>query len=353
MPKAFDLADVLDIPDLPKYLKEVEVCMDTSLGGEQSELTNAVLRLTKAHGKRLRPSLVIASALIFNEEITTSVIKCAAAVELIHIGSLIHDDIIDESSTRWNIPTINTLEGLNYAILGGDFLFAKACKLAAEVNQSAGILAAETIAQLCRGQSAELAVQYNSARTEDQMERALYGKTAALMAAACVLGGICTNQTEDQLRSLSNFGNDFGMSFQLVDDVLDFISTEKLMGKPVGNDIKEGIYALPLILSLESSERDFVEKELAKKNGPHDALIKLLLENGTIDKTLAKAKEYDRIGKQALVKLFGKNSQALAQLPSHYFNWALSNLVAPEYKHKIAVADELIDDRKESLRRVL
>lgn len=335
MPQTFDLPNVLDIPDLPKYLKQVEACINDSVGAERSKMTNAVIRLTKARGKRLRPALVIASALLADEGINSSVIKTAAAVELIHIGSLVHDDIIDESSTRWNIPTINAREGLNYAIIGGDFLFAKACVLAGETSQEAGIIAAETITLLCKGESSEQEVQHNSDRTEAQLEKAIYGKTAALMAAACELGGISTNQPEDRLEVLSSFGSDFGMSFQLVDDVLDFVSTDTLMGKQVGNDIKEGIYTLPIILSLQGPKPATIRKELAKTDGSLAVLTEILLEDSSITKTIAKAEEYNRSAEQALQDVFGKNVHNLAQLPNNYLDWAFSNLVAHQYKTKV------------------
>lgn len=337
MSQTFDLSKVLAIPELPKYMDQIEGCMRDVLSAKQSKLADTVLRLTKARGKRLRPALVIASALLSDKGISESAIQAAAAIELIHIGSLVHDDIIDKASTRWGIPTINAQEGLDYAILSGDFMFAKACALASGVSQEAGVVAAETIALLCEGQSAELAVQYNLSRTEAQAERAIHGKTAALMAAACKLGGVCTGQPENKLKTLSNFGDDFGMSFQLVDDVLDFISTDALMGKPVGNDVKEGVYTMPVILSLKGPKRTFIEKELVKKQSSHEALTELLLENGSIDKTLKRASEHNHSAAQALDAVFHKRAQNLAQLPHNYLDWALSSMVALKYKNKISI----------------
>lgn len=333
MPKSFDLSVVLGIDTLPEYLKEVEQCISDTLGEERTLLGKAVLRLTDAKGKRLRPTLVIAAALLTGE-ISKAVIKAAAAVELIHIGSLVHDDIIDKADTRWGIPTINEREGPDYAILGGDYLFAKACQLAAEVNAEAGILAAQTIADLCSGQSEELATQHDITRSEAALERAAFGKTAALTAAACKLGAICSEQTSQQIEALGHFGSDFGMGFQLIDDVLDFVSTDKLMGKPVGNDIKEGVYALPLILSLNGPDRTVVKQMLSKNTASSKELVTKLMVNGSIESAITKAETYNQSAQKAL-SIYGTKASQLAQLPALYLDWALANLVSPEFASQL------------------
>jgi geranylgeranyl pyrophosphate synthase len=331
----FDLPAVLNMPDLPYHLEKVEACIEATLSTNQSELTKAVLRLTKARGKRLRPALVIAAALLSLEEVDESVIHAATAVELIHIGSLIHDDIIDEAATRWKLPTINAREGLNYAVLGGDFLFANACMLAGKVSQEAGTIAAKTIVELCNGQTAELEAQNSITRTEPQLNKAIHGKTATLMAAACGLGGLCARQPKDKFQALADFGSNFGMAFQLVDDVLDFVSNETLLGKPTGNDVREGVYTLPVILALKGPNKKQVEA-LLKMTGSHEALTELLLQGGSINQTIAKARQSNEAARNLLSQAFGGKATALGQLPDHYLAWALSNLVAPKFQTGIA-----------------
>lgn len=335
MSQTFDLSAVLGVPELSEYLKRVERCIDTTIKTDESPLTPAVLRLTSARGKRLRSALVIASALLSGKALDEGVIKAAAAAELVHIGSLVHDDIIDEATRRWGIPTINAQEGVNDAILAGDYLFSKACQLAAEADQRAGVLAARTIAALSVGQAVETAFNYNKARTKTDLEKAIYGKTAALLSAACQLGGMTSGQDENQLTALSYFGEDFGMSFQLVDDVLDFVSSNTLLGKPVGNDVKEGVYTLPVILSLNGSKRSAVAGELDKKTAASQTLIKLLFNNGSIEKTIAKADEYGHAAYDVLTAEYAEAADGLARLPASYIDWALGNLVAPKYRMRL------------------
>jgi len=335
MSNAFNLPVILNIPDLPKYLKQVESRMDNVLGAGQSQLNTAVLRLTKAHGKRLRPTLVIAAALLGSSGIDDSVIAAAGAVELIHIGSLVHDDIIDEAHQRWGIDTINAKEGLDTAILAGDYIFSKACQLAAEANQQVGIIAAQTIAALSEGQAAEIAFCYDVSRTKADLEKAIYGKTAALLSAACRMGGICSGHNDDQQTALSYFGEDFGTSFQLIDDVLDFVSSAVQLGKPVGNDVKEGVYTLPVILGLGGSQRMAIITELDKKTVATSKLIQTLLDGGCIEKTISKAYSYSHSAQNGLLTEYGESAEELAALPARYIDWALGSLVAPKYQADI------------------
>ena len=315
--KSFDLAEVLALPELPAYLARVQAKLEQVAGSDNSLLTEPLHRILQPRGKRLRPALVFAVASLREPKITEKVVTAGAAIELLHIASLIHDDIIDHAEARWNIPTIHAKEGVPSAILSGDYLFAVACEQAAIISPEAGQILAKAFAELCRGQALEIADDHNLTRTEGAYFAAIKGKTAALLSAACRLGALCGGFSEREIEDFADYGEAFGMSFQLIDDVLDFIADPKLFGKPTGNDVHEGNYTLPLILALKSSKADEVKTCLAKtpENLP-DLLHKL----GTIDQTIQAGQSYNHQATNPLKNL----KTPLAMLPTNYTNWALT-----------------------------
>ncbi len=220
-------------------------------------LTEISSHLIKAGGKRLRPLFTIASAAASMPDgasVDIDVVRGGVAVELVHIGSLYHDDVMDEAEMRRQVISVNARWGNLRAILSGDYLLAKASEIAAELgNEVAGLLAS-TIAELCRGQVGELQTMYDVARTEEQYFPSIAGKTASLYAAACRIGGIVSNQPREHIEALTEFGRLYGMAFQVIDDVLDVVATDEQLGKPAGNDMIEGVYSLPVIHTLASSE---------------------------------------------------------------------------------------------------
>jgi heptaprenyl diphosphate synthase len=173
----------------------------------------------------------------------------------VHLGSLYHDDVIDEAETRRGVPSVNARWSNIVAILSGDFLLAQASVLAASLGADVAGLLAATIGELCRGQVLELQYLFNSERTEESYFSAIEGKTASLLATAARIGGMVSDATAPALDALTRFGHHLGMCFQIVDDVLDVTRTEAELGKPVGNDLLEGVYTLPVIYAVrESSE---------------------------------------------------------------------------------------------------
>jgi heptaprenyl diphosphate synthase len=328
--QSFDLAAVLRIPELPTYIKRVERAMADVLQTDNQYLHVPISRLLQVRGKRLRPSLVIAAALSQGAKITDDIIAGCVAVELIHISSLVHDDIIDAAVTRWNIPTISSKEGTSAAILVGDYLQAKACAHAATVNAGVAKVAAETIAALCAGQALELTDQNNIYRTEASYLTAIKGKTAALLEASCRIGALCAVLSKPQEQALAQYGHEFGLAFQLIDDVLDFLSTPELSGKPIGNDIREGTYTLPLILSLGISGAKVKNHLQHPTNTTTSTLMDILKKDTSFTKTIALARKYNASAVTSLRHMEHQdNVVGMRQLPTRYLDWALTNLVAP------------------------
>jgi heptaprenyl diphosphate synthase len=244
------LAELLHLPGLPGTLLRAEGVMTELVRSADSNLAGPCLRILRSPGKRFRPALVVGAAACGPVPADDDkVLAAAAAVEFLHIGSLVHDDIMDNATHRRGVATISFLEGPSTALLSGDVLFALCNYAAALVGGQAALEAAETIVALCNGQAREMADNFDPYRSEQSILSAMEGKTAALLRTSCRLGGLCAGLDADQIDALGAYGHAFGMSFQLVDDVLDFVSSKALSGKPVLNDLRCGVYTLPVALA--------------------------------------------------------------------------------------------------------
>lgn len=325
------LDDLLGLPGLPDQLKEVDRQLLDYMSTAAGPLSSAALRLIKAGGKRLRPSLTLACAHLESSNKPENVIKLAAAVELIHIASLIHDDIIDEADQRWHVPTINSLEGSAQAIVTGDFLFAQSCAVAATVGKTEALIVARTIMKLCNGQGLETAQKYQLDRSRIDIDTAVAGKTAALMSAASQLGGLAGGLNDQKLKKLSAYGHNFGMAFQYIDDLLDLTADPKIYGKLPGNDVAEGVYTLPVVLSLAGKNSASVRKIL-KTRRQTSRLAELLMADGSIATTIATIQKYNYLASQALTGFDSALARNMAELPAAYLNWSIANLVHKDYR---------------------
>ena len=193
-------------------------------------------------GKRLRPALLFATAACGRDIDRAAAVKCAASLELMHLSSLVHDDLMDQADTRGGVPTLHKTIGPDGAIVGGDYLLAVGGRLAAEVAAESAVVWHESYADLCFGQASETANRYRTDTTIAEYLAAVRGKTAALMRAACRLGAVCGGLGPAEVDAFSEFGEAFGMVFQLVDDVMDVFSSIDLWAKPVEQDVPNGVY---------------------------------------------------------------------------------------------------------------
>jgi len=245
-----DVAALLGIPEIGAEMGRVEEALIASVATVDPFLTEVAGHLVAAGGKRIRPALTMAAALAAGSEVTDDVIMGGVAVELVHIGSLYHDDVMDEADSRRGVESVNHRWGNLVAILAGDFLLAKASEIAASLGTDVAALLACTIGRLCEGQVGELQTAFNANRTEDEYLRSINGKTASLTAAACRIGGLVARRPVDETEALTSFGESFGMAFQIRDDILDVIGDDESLGKPAGQDLVEGTYSLPIIRAL-------------------------------------------------------------------------------------------------------
>ena len=247
-------------------MARVETALRGSVLSSDPFLSDVAGHLVSAGGKRLRPALALCSAYAAKGigPVSGDAITGGISVELVHLGSLYHDDVIDEAETRRGVPSVNARWSNIVAILAGDYLLARASSLAASLGADVASLLAATIGELCRGQVLELQHLFDADRSVETYTSAISGKTASLFGTACRVGGMVSAVDDPTLEALTQFGHHLGMCFQIVDDVLDVTATDEELGKPAGNDILEGVYTLPVIHALACSAelRDLLGRKI-------------------------------------------------------------------------------------------
>jgi len=249
-----NIAELLNLPRLGDDLAGLEEALHGSVVADDPFLSQVAGHLITAGGKRLRPALALMAAAAGGVDATPDVIQGGVSVELVHLGSLYHDDVMDEGTSRRGVETVNSRWGNLVAILAGDFLLARASEIAASLgNEVAGLLAA-TIGRLCEGQVGELRTAFDVSRAEDSYLSSIAGKTASLMSASCRIGGITAGLDRPAIDALTAYGLAFGMVFQIRDDILDVVGTDETLGKAAGQDLVQGTYTLPVIVALAEAE---------------------------------------------------------------------------------------------------
>jgi heptaprenyl diphosphate synthase len=291
-------------------LAKVEVELRQSVQADDPFLTEVASHLITAGGKRIRPGFTLASSFALDTEVRAApheVIMGGVSVELVHLGSLYHDDVMDDAATRRTVDSVNARWGNLKAILAGDFLLARASEIAAALGTEVAGLLANTIARLCEGQVRELQDAYNVDRREADYYSSIAGKTAALLATSCRIGGIVAGLPRDLVDTLTEFGRAYGMAFQVVDDILDVVSTDEELGKPSGNDLVEGIYTLPVLRTLSSPDGARLRAILGDKldDGQRDEARTIVRSNGGVDAALRIARDFADQAVEALVPLDG------------------------------------------------
>ena len=283
----------VSVPSVEAMRGRVEEALRDAVNSDDAFLTEVASHLIVAGGKRVRPLFAIASAAAGGAEVTDEVVQGGVAVELVHLGSLYHDDVIDEAPTRRTVESVNARWGNLTAILAGDFLLARASEIAASLGTEVAGLLAATIGRLCEGEVGELRAAYNVGRTEEAYFSAIEGKTASLFATACRIGALVGSLPRDQVDALTRFGLAYGMAFQIVDDVLDVTSTAEELGKPAGHDLVEGVYNLPVLRALATSNDGLVELLGSPIDGaPLEKALAIVRSDGAVTSSLTTARQY-------------------------------------------------------------
>lgn len=246
-------------------------------------------------GKRIRPALTLLSGKFYNYRLEY-LAHMATAVELMHTATLVHDDAIDKSASRRGRSTIYKVWGTEAAVLLGDYLFAKA---GVEVSETLNIKAirffSQTLMTISRGELNQAQYSFNINQTIDDYLKRIYGKTASLFCLSAESGGIISEAPENAIQSLRKYGHDLGLAFQIVDDILDFIGTEKELGKPAGSDLIQGTLTLPAILLNKRYPHDNPVKRLfldRKATENVQLAIEQVRNSDIVDECYATAKRY-------------------------------------------------------------
>ncbi|MBW1867841.1 MAG: polyprenyl synthetase family protein [Deltaproteobacteria bacterium] len=250
------------------------------------------------HGKRLRPLIFVLSCELCNYQ-EEDVYQLSTIFEYIHTASLLHDDVLDNAEIRRNRPSANEVWGNHAAVLEGDFLFSKAMAIAIRTGKIPFLAKiTETTTEMTEGQILELAHTDDWEISKDLYLEIVTAKTAMLISTACACGAIISDAGSETADALTRFGLDAGIAFQLIDDLLDYTSSEEVFGKPVGKDLREGKVTLPFIYTLEQlaiTEKNRLE-DLFLNHQPTDDdykdIIDLVRRNGALDRIRDEAQSY-------------------------------------------------------------
>jgi heptaprenyl diphosphate synthase len=316
-----DFGDAAFATNVRDGVARAEQLMETELRGSDDLMTEAVLHLFEAGGKRFRPLFAVLSAQLGPRPDADEVTIAAAVIELVHLATLYHDDVMDEAQVRRGAPSANLRWGNNVAILAGDYLFATASRLVSRLGPDAVRIIAETFAQLVTGQMRESQGAAGVADPIAHYLKVVHEKTACLIGAAGRFGAMFSGADEDQVERLSRVGDIVGTAFQISDDIIDIDSDPDESGKLPGTDLREGVHTLPVLYALRESgpEADRLRELLV---GPieDDAAVSEAL--GLLRASAGIIKAKDTVAQYA-----ARAREELAALPESPGRQALATLV--------------------------
>ena len=301
-------------------LEDFESRLHATVRADLGPVAEAMEQILDAGGKRLRPALVFLAAGLGRPSRIDDVHRAAMAIEFIHNATLIHDDLIDGAPTRRGLRTIHESLGANPAIIIGDYYFAKGANLMSQIgNTSIDALLSQTVMTICFGEMLQLTSQRRYDQSLEEYYAKIERKTAVLLAASTYCGAILGDLPDGQVEGMRRFGRLLGMSFQIADDVLDYLATEEEVGKPVGNDLKQGTVTLPLMLARQDQAVDGRLDAVLAKPGLNDddyaEVVRLVRGSRGIDESYTQA------------KLFGDKARAeLEAFPPSAYRDALESL---------------------------
>jgi geranylgeranyl pyrophosphate synthase len=254
-------------------------------------------------GKRLRPTLVLLSARLCDASIDQAVLAAAAA-EMLHTATLVHDDLIDGSLIRRGVDTLNASWTPAATILTGDYVFARAAYLVARTkNVRLTQRFAETLMVICNGEIRQMFNGLYDQGAIEEYSRRIYAKTASLIALSAEAGAILADARRDKQQALRAYGEEIGTAFQIADDVLDFVADEKTLGKPVGSDLRHGLATLPVLLYLKADSGPSSVRQVLDGDRSADVVqeaVETVIASPAIDKALTTARQHADAAKAAL-----------------------------------------------------
>jgi heptaprenyl diphosphate synthase len=231
-------------------LQQIEAMLSDAVQSRNQALTNSSKQLLEAGGKRIRPLFALMCGTLGDGN-RTKIYSLAAAMELVHMATLVHDDVIDDANVRRGRPTVRVQYGNRPAMYAGDFLFARAIQMLSTISiPEVHIRLAGAIAKMCEGEIDQIQDFYNTRQSFRRYFRRVQRKTALLIEMSCLLGALVGGAEEHLVRSVGRFGRFTGMAFQIIDDILDVVGDESVVGKRVGGDLRQGNLTLPVLYAL-------------------------------------------------------------------------------------------------------
>jgi heptaprenyl diphosphate synthase len=312
-----DVADPALRSELDCGLRAVEEMMRDSVKSEYEFVTQAARHLVDAGGKRFRPLLVLLSAQ-FGDPASPGVVPSAVVVELTHLATLYHDDVMDEADVRRGAQSANSRWTNAVAILTGDFLFARASDVLADLGPEAVRIQARTFDRLVQGQIRETVGPEPGTDPVEHHLRVIADKTGSLIATSCRFGAMLSGADESAVEVLARFGERIGVAFQLSDDIIDVAGEAVVSGKTPGTDLREGVRTLPVLLALRDDGatrlRRLIESDLS--------------DDAALQETLGLLREHDGLTEaRAILQRYADEArEALAPLPDNAAKVALASL---------------------------
>ncbi len=300
------LTDLVPIPRVWERMTRVEQRLIEVTTSDNPFLTEIAQHLLTAGGKRYRPLLAQVAAELGSDG-GTAPVEAGVSVELVHLGSLYHDDVIDEAATRRGAVSVNHNWSNTIAILAGDFLLARASEVAAPLGTEAVALIARTYARLCEGQILELQLEDDLDHGPDDYYSVIGDKTATLIRTSAHLGALTAGASRDTIVAIGEWAWEMGLVFQIADDVLDLVADDSFLGKPAGSDIGEGTITLPVLYALQGPSGRRI-RDLLGAGKPHsreaiDEVISLVVAGGHVDRVLDEARQRLAVAESAASRL--------------------------------------------------
>jgi geranylgeranyl pyrophosphate synthase len=289
-------------------LAKVEALMQSQAKGQFIDLQIALDNLLRSGGKRIRPTITLLIGRMLKADIG-QLTTLAAAIEMLHTATLVHDDLIDGSLIRRGMPTMNAKWSPGATVLTGDFLFARSAELAADTNSiEVTKLFAQTLSEIVNGEITQLLTSKCIASRQNYFNR-IYAKTASLFRTSCCSAAIISQVDESIVQSMRTFGHEIGMAFQIIDDILDFTGEQVTVGKPVASDLRLGLITLPTLVFIENNPEDSNAQslmngdcEILENDEQLEHMISSIRNSGAIEKSFDEARIFVERGLLELKK---------------------------------------------------
>ena len=295
-------------PRVKAEIRDVESYIEQTIQTSHYRISQNYVNILKAGGKRIRPAFVFLSGEVFGIK-KEELLRLASAIEMIHMSTLIHDDIIDNAGERRGKPTISALHGDPWALYAGNYLFAESLAMIDPLkNPEIARVMAKAATGIVAGELLQYRALFNTRQTVRDYLKRIRGKTALLLALSCKVGAMASNAGEAEVRNMHAFGYNLGMAFQIIDDVLDISETADTR-KTRGEDMLNGHINLPMIFALQERDRhtktirEIVGNRFTERERDVELVIRILKEKGTIEKAKSVAFRYNERAKKCLETL--------------------------------------------------